>query len=372
MKPVRLAIQAFGPYPDLTIVDFRSAVDGGLFGIYGPTGSGKSTIFSAMTFALFGEPAKSEQDATSLRSDHADSGTLTEVEFVFDMGGRRYVALRRPEQMRQKQRGDGEKKSAHEAYLFDATGMALEDIKDGNRGVNLAEKKVRDVDLAIADLLGYGADQFRQIVLLPQGRFEEFLSSKTKERLDILRELFDVSRYRGIMTKLKEAADEAEREVRQERAICQGRLEAEDFESPAALGEGIAAAGTNQALLQEAEIAANTAFEAAEEKLQDSLRIEALFQAAESAHELLSYLQADQADMNLLSARILQAEQASSLRDVEDRIVEAGVAVTAAEEIEQASRQNRCRRRRQGAGCHFSAEAGKRSHRANGLPASAN
>lgn len=332
MKPVRLTIQAFGPYPDQTAIDFRSAVDSGLFGIYGPTGSGKSTLFSAMTFALFGEPAKSEQDATSLRSDHADPGTLTEVEFVFDMGGRRYVVLRRPEQMRQKQRGDGEKKSAHEAYLFDATGIALENIKDGNRGPNLAEKKVRDVDLAIETLLGYGAAQFRQIVLLPQGRFEAFLSAKTKERLDILRELFDVSRYRAVMAKLKVDADDAERAVREERAVCQGRLTADGFESSVALGDGIAAAQVHQALLQDAEIAANAAFEASEGGLQEALQVEALFQAVETAHKLLASLQAGQANMDLLATRIQKAEQASTLRDVEVRVVEANAAVATAEE----------------------------------------
>ena len=78
MRPVRLTLQAFGPYPERVVIDFRDAVEAGLFRIYGQTGSGKSTIFSAMTFALFGEPAKSEQEAPSLRSDHADPGVLVE------------------------------------------------------------------------------------------------------------------------------------------------------------------------------------------------------------------------------------------------------------------------------------------------------
>lgn len=115
MRPVRLTLQAFGPYPGRVIIDFRDAVEAGLFGIYGQTGSGKSTIFSAMTFALFGEPAKAEQDAQSLRSDHADPDVITEAEFVFDIGERRYVVLRRPDQMRPKSRGEGETRSAHEA-----------------------------------------------------------------------------------------------------------------------------------------------------------------------------------------------------------------------------------------------------------------
>ncbi|MEQ1713716.1 MAG: AAA family ATPase, partial [Hyphomicrobium sp.] len=76
MKPLRLTLQALGPYAGHQIIDFRSALDSGLFGIYGSTGSGKSTIFSAMTFALFGEATNKDQVANSLRSDHADPGLM--------------------------------------------------------------------------------------------------------------------------------------------------------------------------------------------------------------------------------------------------------------------------------------------------------
>ncbi|WP_323130129.1 AAA family ATPase, partial [Sinorhizobium medicae] len=80
MRPLRLTLRAFGPYAGEQIVDFRDALGAGLFGIYGPTGSGKSSIFSAISFALFGEPARDDQDASTLRSDHADPGCRTEVE----------------------------------------------------------------------------------------------------------------------------------------------------------------------------------------------------------------------------------------------------------------------------------------------------
>ena len=253
MRPVRLTLQAFGPYPERVVIDFRDAVEAGLFGIYGQTGSGKSTIFSAMTFALFGEPAKSEQEAPSLRSDHADPDVLTAAEFVFDIGERRYVVLRRPDQMRPKSRGDGETRSVHEAYLFDATGMSPDEITDSDRGKIIAEKKVRDVDAAVVGMLGYGSEQFRQIVLLPQGRFERFLSAKTKDRLEILRELFDVSKYEALMADLKSEADAAERHVREERALCARQLAAEGFESADALVTGIETATAKFAELKVAE-----------------------------------------------------------------------------------------------------------------------
>ena len=126
MRPVRLTMQGFGPYAEREVVDFREAVAAGLFGIYGPTGSGKSTILSAMTFALFGEAAKAEQEISSLRSDHADGNIPTEVEFVFDIGQKRYVIRRRPEQMRPKERGKGETRDPHEAWFFDASGIAID------------------------------------------------------------------------------------------------------------------------------------------------------------------------------------------------------------------------------------------------------
>ena len=253
MRPVRLTMQAFGPYAGRQVVDFREATAAGLFGIYGQTGSGKSTIFSAMTFALFGEAAREEQGAPSLRSDHADPATLTEVELVFEVGAKRYVIRRRPDQMRPKQRGSGETLEVHEAFLFDATGIAVDDITEARSGNVLAEKKVRSVEMAVVDLLGYRAQQFRQIVLLPQGRFEAFLSAKTTERVGILRELFDVSLYRRLAARLKEDAEEAERLIREERAVCSRRLAAEGFESTDALAAGIGEAEVQHSEFQREE-----------------------------------------------------------------------------------------------------------------------
>lgn len=323
MRPVRLTLQAFGPYANREVIDFRSAVEAGLFGIYGQTGSGKSTIFSGMTFALFGEPSKSEQDRTSLRSDHAAADRATEVEFVFDVGDRRYVVVRQPDQMRPKQRGEGETKSAHEAHLFEATGLALDEITAEKRGKIIAEKKVRDVDAAVTDILGYGPEQFRQIVLLPQGRFEKFLSAKTNERVTILRDLFDVSLYQALMADLKEKAAEAERQVREERAVCAGRLKAEGFESTDALLEGITAAriAVQATTVLEAEkkrqaLAAETAFRSAE-------AVEAKFVASEQTKAKLTVLTDRKPEFAAIADRVRQAARARLIVDVEDHLVTA-------------------------------------------------
>ena len=323
MRPVRLTLQAFGPYANREVIDFRSAVEAGIFGIYGQTGSGKSTIFSGMTFALFGEASKSEQDRTSLRSDHAAADLATEVEFVFDVGERRFVVVRQPDQMRPKQRGEGETKSAHEAHLFDATGLALDEITANKRGKIIAEKKVRDVDAAVTDILGYGPEQFRQIVLLPQGRFEKFLSAKTNERVTILRDLFDVSLYQALMADLKEKAAEAERQGREERAVCAGRLKAEGFESTDALLEGINAAriAVQERSVVEADtkkqaLVAETAFRCAE-------AVEAKFVASEQVQAKLTVLTSRKSKFAAIADRMKQAERARLIVDVEEQLLTA-------------------------------------------------
>lgn len=323
MRPVRLTMQAFGPYPTLQTIDFREAVAAGLFGIYGQTGSGKSTIFSAMTFALFGEPAKSEQDAPSLRSDLAEAGTQTEVEFVFDIGERRFVVLRHPEQTRPSKRGEGETRTPHTAFLFEATGLAPEDIKEGHRGKIIAEKKVREVDAEIVKLLGYGPEQFRQIGLLPQGKFETFLAAKTPDRLKILRELFDVSLYRDLAARLKADAEAVERQVGQERELCARRLATEGFESSEAMAIGITEAEMS---LQERigeETERRSTLAAAQTALQDAKAVEARFAAAEQARKELAALHADKDSMDALSERVMRAENARSLLDTENNVIQA-------------------------------------------------
>jgi len=347
MRPVRLTLQAFGPYANREVIDFRNAVEAGLFGIYGQTGSGKSTVFNGMTFALFGEASKSEQDRTSLRSDHAAADLLTEVEFVFDVGERRFVVVRQPDQMRPKQRGEGETQSAHEAYLFEATGLSLDEITGEKRGKVIAEKKVGIVRSAVEELLGYGAEQFRQIVLLPQGRFEKFLSAKTNERVAILRDLLDVSLYQALMAELKEQAADAERQVREERAVCAGRLKAEGFESTDALLNGINAAQTAVEERSVAEAGAKQQAQTAETAFRSAEAVEAKFVASEQAQATLTVLMGRKAEFAAISTRVKQAERARLIVDVEAQlkaarqdVQDANIKLAAAKEAADKAQQN--------------------------------
>ncbi len=203
MKPMRLTMTAFGPYAGTQSIDFSAALDAGIFGIYGETGAGKTTIFDGITFALFGESSGAERSAQDLVSHHTGAEDITEVELVFDLGRERYVVRRIPGQERAAARGSGTAKQPHEAYLFRASGMSLDEITTDNCGEPLAERRVSVVNSRVHALLGYNASQFRQIVLLPQGDFRQILTASSDERSPILKRLFDVQLYEAFAEKTK-------------------------------------------------------------------------------------------------------------------------------------------------------------------------
>jgi exonuclease SbcC len=331
MRPIKLTMTAFGPYAGSEIVDFRNAIASGLFGIYGSTGSGKSTIFSAMTFALFGEPSRSEQDAISLRSDHAAADVLTQVELIFEVGKTRYLIRRTPDQMRPALRGEGETKDAHKAWLFDVTGIDPDDISEENAGKVIAEKKVGLVKEAVLDRLGYGAEQFRQIVLLPQGKFETFLTAKTDERMKTLRDLFDVTLYRKLAQTLKEQAKAAEETVIIDRKTCASRLQQDGFESPDALKAGISDAKAAEAGSKKQADVADKGATLAGAALNTARQVEAAFVAEAEAQSVLQALTDKAAEIEAADTTLKNAIKVQSLMDVDAAIKAAKAAVTKAE-----------------------------------------
>lgn len=317
MKPIRLSLQAFGPFASTEVVDFRSAIETGLFGIYGQTGAGKSTLFSAMSFALFGAPTRTDQEPRSLRSDHAAADLPTEIEFVFELGAKTYLIRRRPAQERPKARGEGTTEDAAEASLFDVTGIPIDALGPGQSGRVIAEKKVSVVGQKVEELLGYGADQFRQIVLLPQGKFETFLAAKTDDRVKILRDLFDVTIYRDLAARLKEEASEAERALREQRSLYLARLVERGFESVDALELGIAAAEFEVDAKRGRQRVAEAANETARKVLSEAEQVEKAFAAVDKAWQALDDLEAKTGEIVALARRVEAVTNASQARDLE-------------------------------------------------------
>ena len=197
MRPHRLALCAIGPFASECEVNFDLLVSEGLFLIHGPTGAGKTFLLDAVCYALYGEvPGVRRPD--TLRSDHATPDASPWAELEFTSQGDRWRIRRSPAHERAKKRGDGTTPVQATATLERHRGDTWQQ----------AAAKPRDVDDMITDLLGLSAAQFQQVILLPQGRFEQVLRSKSGDREDLLRTLFDTGIFEHITTWL---VDEAER-----------------------------------------------------------------------------------------------------------------------------------------------------------------
>lgn len=195
MKPLQLTMQAFGAYAGEQIIDFTLLGDKNFFLIHGPTGSGKTTILDAISFALYGSASGDLRESKNLRSDYAPTEQKTEVEFTFKSGEYIYQVLRSPEQELKKQRGEGTRKVPAAAALFKI-------LTDGSKEPLAA--KSDEVTKKITELIGFKAEQFRQIVLLPQGEFRRFLIAESKDRKAILETIFKTELYRRIEALLAE------------------------------------------------------------------------------------------------------------------------------------------------------------------------
>jgi len=323
MRPIRLTLSAFGPYGGVEVIDFRGATDAGLFGIYGPTGSGKSSIFSAIAFALFGEGAKEEQGMKSMRSDFAVAEHLTEVTLLFELGGKRYFIKRIPDQDRPKKSGGGVTNQTHSAWLFDASAIVIDDVSAENCGIPIVERKVSEVLKHIESLLGYGSRQFRQIVLLPQGRFERFLVSNSKDRLEILRELFDVSLYRRLTETLKADAVDIRREIDDGYRLHGQRLTAEGFASSDELSAGITAAFNQYEIKTQMAVKMSAVLKKANDTLATATAQENLFGEVEAAAAALVLLEAKIPETNAKRLRKTGAELAQRMVDLDTGLTDA-------------------------------------------------
>ena len=190
MRPLKLTISGFGPYADTQELDFSRLGTGGLYLITGDTGAGKTTIFDAITYALFGEASGDSRDASMLRSKYAAPDTPTYVELTFDYGGKSYQVKRSPEYTRAKTRGTGNTKQAATAELI---------YPDGN-----VVTKLKEVNTAIRDIIGLTRAQFSQIAMISQGDFRKLLQAGTEERQKIFRDIFRTKFYDLLQSKLKE------------------------------------------------------------------------------------------------------------------------------------------------------------------------
>ena len=194
MKPIKLIISAIGPYAgQLPEIKFDAFVGKGLFLISGDTGAGKTTIFDAICFALYGTTSGTYRDTKNLRSEYAKDSDKSYVEFYFSHQGREFHVRRQPPYERQKQRGSGVVLEKEKAILYEAGQAPIEGLTQVNN--------------AVKELLHIDEKQFKQIVMIAQGEFWELLNAKTEQRTEILRTIFLTSGYKNIEYKLKDRMD---------------------------------------------------------------------------------------------------------------------------------------------------------------------
>ena len=197
MRPLNLTLSAFGPYAGRMELDFETLGTGGLYLITGDTGSGKTTIFDAISFALFGEASGSNREPGMLRSKYADPATPTEVTLHFRYAGKEYTVTRNPEYMKPKTKG----KDKGEAMTKQTAGAALT-YPDGH-----LVTKPKEVNAAIRDILGLDREQFAQVAMIAQGDFLKLLLADTKERQKIFRNIFHTNLYVELQDQLSKQAN---------------------------------------------------------------------------------------------------------------------------------------------------------------------
>lgn len=208
MRPIRLTMSAFGPYAGTTVVDFDKLGESGLYLITGDTGAGKTTIFDAITYALYGEASGANREPGMFRSKYAEPETPTEVELVFNYAGKEYTVKRNPDYERPAKRGDGFTLQKADAVLTMPDGRVV--------------TKVKEVTKVVRDILGIDRNQFSQIAMIAQGDFLKLLLAETKDRQAIFREIFQTRYYQVFQDRLKDASgkltrqcDEAKRSMDQ-------------------------------------------------------------------------------------------------------------------------------------------------------------
>ena len=193
MRPLQLTLSAFGPYAAQTTLDLEKLGKGGLYLITGDTGAGKTTLFDAITYALYDHSSSGIREGSMLRCKYADDKTPTFVELEFEVHGVRYTVRRNPEYQRPKARGEGmttEKADATLTYPDDRPPVT----------------KAKDVTAAVQEIIGLDYNQFSQIVLIAQGQFTKLLNASTEERSRIFRKLFRTQRYAQLQERLQAEA----------------------------------------------------------------------------------------------------------------------------------------------------------------------
>ena len=230
MRPLKLTISAFGPYADTQVFDFQLLGERNLFLITGDIGAGKTTIFDAICCALYGETSGGERTVEEMRSHHATPEKCTEITLEFSIQGALYRAWFSPKQMIPKRRGDGFTEQTVQSALYQ-----IEFIDQTSEDATLLCESIRKTRPEIEGLIGFNVNQFRQVVMLAQGKFRELLNANSTDREEILKTLVDTKFLSRFEHKLKTLETALKQKVFELESQIKGLLKSENIEHADAL-----------------------------------------------------------------------------------------------------------------------------------------
>jgi exonuclease SbcC len=320
MRPISLTATAFGPFAQTQTIDFTKLGARSFFLIEGPIGSGKTSILDAICFALYGVSSGDEREGSDLRSHHAKPETLTTVIFEFELGSgetaRRYRVQRAPTQVRPAQRGE-------DRTVTVQTTATIWEVTPNGTEVATTRGGIKDVNAKVEQLIGVSADQFRQVIMLPQGKFREFLAADSGGRRTVLEKLFGTEVYRQIEEELREAERKAVANTTRANTDLEIVLRPRDVQSVDALitlrDETAAAATTRRAEAT----AAGTRATGAEAALAAGTEAARLIAERTTADAAVAILEADLPARQADRARLDAGRKALPVVPVEGQVEEA-------------------------------------------------
>ena len=331
MRPLELVMNAFGPYAGEETIDFTRLGENRFFLITGPTGSGKTSILDAITFALYGTASGDLRDNRSLRSDYATPDRKTGVRFTFRNQDRTYEVTRTPEQVLNKQRGEGTRTVPAGASL-------VEILPEGERKVLGTSNSA--VTRAVEQLLGFQARQFRQLMVLPQGEFRRFLVADSKERKTILETLFKTGQYSALEDALDARAKVLKKQHEECRQKYQLLLESAGTHSPAALKQRLQEEQQQAKDLEAQAAQAQKAASAALEALQQGQQLAYTFQRWQEGQKRKEALAAQADTIRDLQQKIRWLDEALKLHPIYDRTRKAKAQLDTAQALLQKARED--------------------------------
>lgn len=312
MRPLKLTMSAFGCYADKQTVDFETLGNEGLYLITGDTGAGKTTIFDAITFALYGETSGDNRKAEMLRSKYAQENAETYVEFSFQYHDKVYLIKRNPTYVRAKQRGEGttEEKADAELRLPDKRIVT----------------KLREVNAKVEEILGINREQFVQIAMIAQGEFLKVLHASTENRIEIFRKIFYTDAYKTFQDRVKKDANGLIAEIKEQRrgydySLGNIEVDANDDENKQKLSDaklGLVLAGDVIEWLTQIISADDEAFSANEKLLEEvGIKLAEINQRVGQAEQDKKARDALKAAQGLLPSEITTQNEAESALNAE-------------------------------------------------------